>query len=69
MQCVRYSPPSIYYELLAILNSYLHTMSPVARLEWSAFLGGGFTTLLNHDQHTDTCGARQLGVIGLEFYP
>ena len=26
-------------------NSYPHTMFPVARLKWSAFLGARFTTL------------------------
>ena len=30
---------------IAILNSYPYTMSPVARLRWSAFLRGGFTAL------------------------
>ena len=25
--------------------SYLHSMSPMARFNWSAFLKGGFTTL------------------------
>ena len=30
---------------IAILNSYPHTMSPMARLKWSAFLRGGFTAL------------------------
>ena len=34
--------PSLY---VAILNSYPYTMSPVARLRWSAFLRGGFTAL------------------------
>ena len=24
---------------------YLHSMSPMTRLDWSAFLGGGFTAL------------------------
>ena len=32
-------------QLIAILNSYPYTMSPVARLRWSAFLRGGFTAL------------------------
>ena len=34
-------------QLLAmrILNSYPHTMSPVAKFKWSAFLRGGFTIL------------------------
>ena len=32
-------------QLIATYISYLHSMSPMARLNWSAFLGGGFTTL------------------------
>ena len=32
-------------QLIAILNSYPYTMSPVARLRWSTFLRGGFTAL------------------------
>ena len=32
-------------QLIVILNSYPHSMSPIARLKWSAFLRGGFTTL------------------------
>ena len=32
-------------QLIATHISYLHSMSPMARLNWSAFLGGGFTTL------------------------
>ena len=32
-------------QLIAILNSYPYTMSPVARLRWSAFLRVGFTAL------------------------
>ena len=44
-------------------------MSPMARLNGSAFLGGGFATLQNHDRHIGTCGARQLGVTSLEFFP
>ena len=32
-------------QLIAILNNYPYTMSPVARLRWSAFLRGGFTAL------------------------
>ena len=32
-------------QLIATLNSYPHAMFLVARLEWSALLGGGFTTL------------------------
>ena len=31
--------------LIATHISYLHSMSPMARLNWFAFLGGGFTTL------------------------
>ena len=44
-------------------------MSPMARLSWSAFLRGGFTALQNHDHHIGTCGAHQLGVTSLKFYP
>ena len=32
-------------QLIAILNSYPHSMSPMARLKRSAFLKGGFTAL------------------------
>ena len=32
-------------QLIATHISYLHSMSPMARLNWSAFLGGGFTAL------------------------
>ena len=32
-------------QLIAILNSYPHIMSAVAKLKWSAFLGGEFATL------------------------
>ena len=32
-------------QLIAILNSYPHSMSPIARLKWSAFLRGGFMAL------------------------
>ena len=32
-------------QLIAILNSYPHTMSPMARLKWSAFLREGFAAL------------------------
>ena len=32
-------------QLLAILNSYPHSMSPITRLKRSAFLRGGFTDL------------------------
>ena len=32
-------------QLIAILNSNTYTMSPVARLRYSAFLRGGFTAL------------------------
>ena len=32
-------------QLIATYISYLHSMSSIARLNWSAFLGGGFTTL------------------------
>ena len=32
-------------QLIATYISYLHSMSPMARLNWSAFLGGGFTAL------------------------
>ena len=60
---------SFLAQLIAILNSYPHRISPMARLNWSAFLRGGFMALQNHDQHIDTCGAHQLGVIGLDFYP
>ena len=56
-------------QLIATLNSYAHTVSPMARLKWSAFLRGVFGALQNHDRHIGTCGALQLGVIGLEFYP
>ena len=34
-------------QLIAVLNSYPHTMSPVPRLKWSAFLGRGFKTMTN----------------------
>ena len=44
-------------------------MSPMARLNRSAFLRGGFTALYNHDRHIGTSGVRQLGVTTLEFYP
>ena len=54
-------------QLIATHISYLHSMSPMARLNWSAFLGSGFTTL-NHDRHIGTCGVRQLGITSLEFY-
>ena len=43
-----------------ILNSYPHSMSPMARFKRSAFLRGGFAVLLNNDQHIGTCGAHQL---------
>ena len=33
------------HQLIATYISYLHSMSPMARLNWSAFLGGGFTGL------------------------
>ena len=56
-------------QLIATHISYLHSMSPMARLNWSDFLGGGFTTLLNHDRHIGTYGAHQLGVTSLKFYP
>ena len=56
-------------QLIATLNSYTHSMSPMARLDRSAFLRGGFTALYNHDRHIGTSGARQLGVTTLEFYP
>ena len=56
-------------KLIAILNSYPHSMSLMARLKWSAYLRGGFTALWDHDRHIDTCGTHQLGVISLEFYP
>ena len=56
-------------QLIATLNSYTHSMSPMARLNRSAFLGGGFTALYNHDRHIGTRGAHQLGVTILEFYP
>ena len=32
-------------QLIDTYISYLHNMSPMARLNWSAFLGDGFTTL------------------------
>ena len=32
-------------QLIATLNSYTHTMSPMARLKWSAFLRGVFGAL------------------------
>ena len=32
-------------QLVATYISYLHGMSPMARLNWSAFLRGRFTTL------------------------
>ena len=32
-------------QLIAVLNSYPHSMSPIARLKRSAFLRGGFTAL------------------------
>ena len=32
-------------QLIATHISYLHSTSPVARLNWSAFLEGGFKTL------------------------
>ena len=32
-------------QLIATHISYLHSMSPMARLSWFAFLGGGFTAL------------------------
>ena len=32
-------------QLIAVLNSYPHTMSAMARLKWSAFLRGEFTAL------------------------
>ena len=58
-------------QLIAIhtLATYLYSMSPMARLKWSAFLEGGFTTLQNHNRHIGTCGACQLGITSLEFYP
>ena len=37
--------PLVRGAALAILNSYPYTVSPVARLKWSAFLRGGFTAL------------------------
>ena len=40
--------PSLYiyiYIYIAILNSYPNTMSPMAKLKWSAFLSGGFAVL------------------------
>ena len=45
---------SFLAQLIAILNSYLHSMSPMARLNWSrsAFLGGEFTAL--YGTMTDT---------------
>ena len=33
-------------QLIATYISYLHSMSPMARLNWSAFLEGGFTRSL-----------------------
>ena len=32
-------------QLITTHISYLHSMSPMVRLNWSGFLGGGFTTL------------------------
>ena len=32
-------------QLIATVNSYTHTVSPMARLKWSAFLRGVFGTL------------------------
>ena len=32
-------------QLIATYISYLHSMPPMARLTWSAFLGGGFKAL------------------------
>ena len=56
-------------QLIATYISYLHSMSPMARLNWSAFLRGGFTTLLNLDRHFGACGAHQLGITSLKFCP
>ena len=32
-------------QLIAVLNSYPHSTSPMGRLKWSAFLRGGLTAL------------------------
>ena len=40
-------------QLIAILNSYPHTMSPMARLKWYAFLREGFCSLVRKTM-TDT---------------
>ena len=36
---------SFFGQLIAVLNSYPHSMSPIARLKRSAFLRRGFTAL------------------------
>ena len=55
--------------LIATHIGYLHSMSPMARLNWSAFLG---VDLQPCKTMTDTlapsCGVHQLGVTSLEFY-
>ena len=36
---------NFFTQVIATYISYLHSMSPMARLNWSAFLEGGFTAL------------------------
>ena len=59
----------IFDPAYATLNSYPHSMSPVARFKWFAFLG---VDLQPCKTITDTLAPvehYQLGVISLEFHP
>ena len=45
--CIVHTKILIHFliQLIATLNSYTHTVSPMARLKWSAFLRGVFGAL------------------------
>ena len=55
--------------VIAILQRYPYTVSPVARFKCFAFLRGRFITLKSHKWDIITCAAHELGVISLKLFP